>query len=508
MSDPKSLYFNINFDFVSDESEEKHSIKQELAFKYLYHLNKSSKIIDDPKGLHALNFTFLNKNSWKQIKVAMIFDFFRILISIIETSYQRLIECFKIDELTDINIDNRRSSLVVCLMSIEILGNYTAHSKEVTFKFYEEKGLKSLFNLMNNRTIQKSLIKFKNDSSLNQEFVLMKGVIKSVLVALFNMSKYYHNYIAEWNNCNSLKNLLFYLNLMSGSTESKINTTLTVSYIAGDHDVQKNNGLKNVLEDILKLIASCSRKIETKLKLKRDFFQIDDDREPKEICYLSYSDSKWSLVCLLDAFRNFVACDTNKYEIYFNYGANKYLRSIIYHGNETEITSTLETIWQLCLDQKVANDIKEDRRLYYYIANLAKAANSNKNINLNAAGIIWSVENFFSKHILSEDSAKYEHIMICCEKGCIEICLMIKARLEELKYKVWIHTKDAYDLGLESMTIAIENSMCVLICFNEKFKSNVFCRVQAEYAFNINKSIIPLITQHGWKPTDEEWYPI
>ena len=39
MSDPKSLYANIDFDYVRDESEEKLALKQELAFKYFYHLN-------------------------------------------------------------------------------------------------------------------------------------------------------------------------------------------------------------------------------------------------------------------------------------------------------------------------------------------------------------------------------------------------------------------------------------------------------------------------------------
>ena len=40
MSDPKLLYANIDFDYVRDEREEKLALKQELAFKYFYHLNK------------------------------------------------------------------------------------------------------------------------------------------------------------------------------------------------------------------------------------------------------------------------------------------------------------------------------------------------------------------------------------------------------------------------------------------------------------------------------------
>jgi hypothetical protein len=503
MSDPKSLYANIDFDYVRDESEEKLALKQELAFKYFYHLNKSSKIINDSKGLRALNFTFLNKNSRNQIQTALAFDFVKILISIIETSYQRLIECFKLKEITEASIENRTSSLVVALMSVDILGNYTAHSKKVCFKFYEENGLKSLFNLLNNRTIQQSIVKFKSDSSLNQEFVLIKGVIKSVLYSFLNLAKYYHHYLSQWNNCNSLKNLLFYLNLMSGSMESKINTTLTVSFIAGDHDFHKNISLKSVLEDNIKLISSCSRKIETKLKLKRKLFQLEDEKEPIEICYLSYLDNEWNLIVLLNAIQNFVACDNNKYDIYFKCGMNKCLRSIICYGNDFEIASGLEILWELCLNKNIASEIKEDRQFYQYISSLVKTKRSNRYVNFNASGVLWSIENYFREHVYIDDSTRNEHIMICYEKDSIELCLMIKKKLEESKYKVWIHTKEAYDLGLESMAIGIENSLCVIICFNEKFKLNVMCRLQAEYAHKINKSIIPVITNADWKPADE-----
>ena len=50
------------------------------------------------------------------------------------------------------------------------------------------------------------------------------------------------------------------------------------------------------------------------------------------------------------------------------------------------------------------------------------------------------------------------------------------------------------------MAAAVENSCAVLICMSEKYKQSNNCRAEAEYAFNLNKPIIPLIMQANYKP--------
>jgi hypothetical protein len=49
------------------------------------------------------------------------------------------------------------------------------------------------------------------------------------------------------------------------------------------------------------------------------------------------------------------------------------------------------------------------------------------------------------------------------------------------------------------MASAIENSECVLMCITEKYKQSPNCRLEAEYAVNLNKPIIPLIMQKSYK---------
>jgi hypothetical protein len=46
---------------------------------------------------------------------------------------------------------------------------------------------------------------------------------------------------------------------------------------------------------------------------------------------------------------------------------------------------------------------------------------------------------------------------------------------------------------------AVENSYCVLICVTEKYRSSINCQAEAQYAFRLNKPIVPLIMQTGYE---------
>jgi arsenate reductase-like glutaredoxin family protein len=49
------------------------------------------------------------------------------------------------------------------------------------------------------------------------------------------------------------------------------------------------------------------------------------------------------------------------------------------------------------------------------------------------------------------------------------------------------------------MAEAVENSFCVLICITEKYRQSINCQAEAQYAFKLNKPIIPLIMQKGYE---------
>jgi male-specific lethal 1 len=104
--------------------------------------------------------------------------------------------------------------------------------------------------------------------------------------------------------------------------------------------------------------------------------------------------------------------------------------------------------------------------------------------------------------IIDENIGK--HIMISYNRESRDLCLKIKSELESQNLKVWIDTESISGSSLESMALAIENSFCVLMCMTEKYKQSPNCRAEAEYAFTLNKSIIPLIMQVNYKPGIEK----
>ena len=104
------------------------------------------------------------------------------------------------------------------------------------------------------------------------------------------------------------------------------------------------------------------------------------------------------------------------------------------------------------------------------------------------------------KPIIQLSSHKPKHIMISYNSKSKETCLKIRNELENIGFITWIDVQNISGSSLESMADAIENSHCVLMCMTEKYKQSPNCRLEAEYTVNLNKSIIPLILEKGYKP--------
>ena len=103
-----------------------------------------------------------------------------------------------------------------------------------------------------------------------------------------------------------------------------------------------------------------------------------------------------------------------------------------------------------------------------------------------------------SKKTVEKETEK-KHIMISYNKHSRDLCLEIKKNLELNDHVVWIDVENIHGSSLESMANAVENSYCVLMCMTENYKQSSNCRAEAEYAFQLGRSIIPLIMQKGYK---------
>ena len=103
-----------------------------------------------------------------------------------------------------------------------------------------------------------------------------------------------------------------------------------------------------------------------------------------------------------------------------------------------------------------------------------------------------------NNHPIKENDPDEEHIMISYNTGSRELCLKIKEKLESFGFKIWIDVNDIHGSSLDAMAKAVEKSLCVLMCVTEKYRQSINCQAEAQYAFKMNKKIIPLIMQAGF----------
>lgn len=196
---------------------------------------------------------------------------------------------------------------------------------------------------------------------------------------------------------------------------------------------------------------------------------------------------------------------------------SKYLRMIIYNGNDVEREYSILLLWQLCFDKQIAADVLNDGELYNFINSISQNTSLDKKLVENACGIIWVLNSSSSqdeikppvplddkpaKNLadLNLEEINQKHIMISYNRESRDLCLKVKAELEKLGYKIWIDVESIHGSSLEAMANAIENSVCVLMCMTEKYKQSANCRLEAEYSFQQSKPIIPLIMQKDYKP--------
>jgi hypothetical protein len=277
---------------------------------------------------------------------------------------------------------------------------------------------------------------------------------------------------------------------------------MILATIASDEEMKKfSTDLKLALIEIVKMIHKCALKIKSKAKILRIKCKLDEDNPNDEsnICILKLKTSAWHLVELLNAVYHMSVNDNIKHEIYFNYQMCDDLRSIIYNGTPAEIEYSLKLLWQLCFDKTIAEHVAKhvliDTEFLKKITDLA-TQNNKPSIIKKCKCILWLID-YKTRERKKEVSSPNKYIYISYTQENKEICLKIKKHLEFKGHKVWMEMN--VDSDLESIINAIENSNCMLIFSSEKYKQSALCRMEAEYACNLNKPIISCILKNGYK---------
>lgn len=165
---------------------------------------------------------------------------------------------------------------------------------------------------------------------------------------------------------------------------------------------------------------------------------------------------------------------------------------------------SIELLAQLCFDDRVNHDLRKDSHLIEYLKNdIIASPVDYKKLLKSCKQLMWVLNENKLGSIKKEEAKKEainnegEHLMISYNTGSRELCLQIKESLEEKGFKIWIDVEEIHGSSLDSMARAVENAYCVLMCVTEKYRQSVNCQAEAQYAFRLNKKIVPLIMQKG-----------
>ncbi|RMZ93632.1 hypothetical protein BpHYR1_018601, partial [Brachionus plicatilis] len=280
---------------------------------------------------------------------------------------------------------------------------------------------------------------------------------------------------------------------------------IVLAKTAEEDEISKFPNLIKIIPNIILIVNKIAVNLETNKNISRTYLQVNE-QTTEHVSQISISSTLWHLIELLDALYSMAVNDSIKETIYFEYKMNECLRKLIFFGNQAEKSHAVRLLWQLCFNSKISQSVFTDSELIKTIEANSSNSDNSENLRANCKGCMWIINGKNDAHLSEEikelESVKCElnHIMISYNRDSRDLCLKIKQDLEKIGQNVWIDVENIHGSSLEAMAKAVENSKCVLMCMTEKYKQSTNCRAEAEYAFQLNKPIIPLIMQKNYKP--------
>ena len=91
------------------------------------------------------------------------------------------------------------------------------------------------------------------------------------------------------------------------------------------------------------------------------------------------------------------------------------------------------------------------------------------------------------------------HVMASYNWDHQDVILRVVASLQGRGYLVWVDTEQMKGASVDTMALAVEGSEVVLIGVSRAYKESSNCRMEAQYALQKKKALIPLMLVHGYE---------
>ena len=454
---------------------------EEIIFAYIWNFTNCNYGVEDV--LEICDF-FIENNF--HLTIIKLFEYFA-----------RICENLKLKNTPGISAQDRRKASVLEYSQFS-LNFLFAYSINFRIKYFDNNGLSYLLTIVSNSKFMKTF-----HAERFVEFITMN---------INQLSKDSDLYKSQWLKLNAVHILL---KISDEYDKFKIHCYSALSNIATDHQIETIPRI----QDIIPVFAKQLNKASTEISLnsegvereKIQFYNEEDESLSQQYDVYHVTDDfdtnlKRSLTGILNTLYKLAVSTKIKYDLFVKFNVKDSIRSIILNGVEIEKKYALKLLSQLSFDDQVMDILSKDIELLKFIENLSYNSNCTvHSLPKICKQLLWSLNT--SKIVIGNQKMKKlnnnnNQIMISYNASSRDICMKIKRSLTQVGYNVWMDINEIHGSGFESMARAVETSDIILMCVTEKYRQSLNCQAEAQYAFKLKKTIIPIILQNDYEHID------
>ncbi|CAF0867622.1 unnamed protein product [Adineta steineri] len=161
----------------------------------------------------------------------------------------------------------------------------------------------------------------------------------------------------------------------------------------------------------------------------------------------------------------------------------------------------LENLLIMSFDKNVCKNLKENTTFIEYITTVSKNP-TQSDLQRAAESLLWILTKDETSEVsqTNQSSETTYDIMISYSHKDKDLCFQLYDRLQKDNFRVWLDREQMHGTPLEAMSNAIENSEFVFICMSDGYKQSGYCKMEAYYALERQRCIIPLVMKSQYRP--------
>lgn len=474
--------------------------KLRLVMKYLDKMNNPSDVFNDNKAIKCFNyikslvsfmFFYDFNDKWSYFN-----EHFCVLISQLVDHYANIIGSL-LDTKDTSDISKTRLELLWNM--IKILSHIVPKSIKLRVEFLNQMLFRGLLDLIIN---DKFVDYYRDEDEL----------LGNIILVINWLSKSADINKDSWTQVQASQKLLKFGRM---SHKHRLITFLAFSNISTDKEIDSESDVHSITPELTKYLKQGADEISSYNTKYVEMEYLEDDEKEAKNYYVHhvYASEYYFTLTMTGIILGIYKIAVNnriKYDLYQQEFMKETIQAIISKGSDIEQKYALRLLAQLCFDSRVCDLVSNNNELLTLIQTLKTSNNTNiKSVPKICEQILWSIDQQKNQstsigQVLLDDSKRKQQcqIMISYNSASRALCLKIKEELEKHSFRVWIDVSEIHGSSLEAMARAVETSDFILMCVTEKYRQSLNCQAEAQYAFKLNKKIIPLIMQSGYENAD------